>query len=48
MGVQYAAEDLMPRLRGLDMAGTRAVIVAVLAERKIAERVAAEAAAVRD
>jgi len=48
VGLQYAAEDLMPHLRGLDMAGTRAVIVAVLAERKIAERVAAEAAAARD
>ena len=36
VGLQYAAEDLLPHLRGLDLAGTRAVVVAVLAERKAA------------
>ena len=37
VGLQYAAEDLLPHLRGLDMVATRAVVVAVLAERRSAE-----------
>lgn len=38
VGLQYAAEDLLPHLRGLDAQATQAVIVAVLAERRAAER----------
>ena len=36
VGLQYAAEDLLPHLRGLDTAGVNATIVAVLAERRAA------------
>lgn len=32
-GLQHCAQDLLETLRGLDEAGTRAVLVAVLAER---------------
>lgn len=36
VGLQYAAPDLLPHLRGLDEMATRAVVVAVLAERRAA------------
>lgn len=34
VGLQYAAEDLLGHLRGVDDAGLRAVLVAVIAERR--------------
>ena len=37
-GFQHRVEELMQSLRGLDEAGTRAVLVAVLAERREAAR----------
>ncbi len=38
IGLQNRSAELMQSLRGLDEAGTRAVLVAVLAERLAAER----------
>lgn len=38
VGLQYAAEDLLPHLRGLDATAAKAVVVAVLAERRAAQR----------
>ncbi|NVB41030.1 hypothetical protein G6O69_24530 [Pseudenhygromyxa sp. WMMC2535] len=37
VGMQYATEMLMQSLRGLDQAGVRAVLVAVIAERRAQE-----------
>jgi hypothetical protein len=38
IGLQYCAADLLGHLRTLDRAGTHAVIVAVVAERRAAAR----------
>ena len=36
IGLQYCAEDILGHLRGVDDAGLRAVLVAVIAERRSA------------
>lgn len=38
VGLQHRSEDIMQSMRGLDEAGVRAVLVAVLAERLERER----------
>lgn len=38
VGLQHRSEELLQSLRGLDEAGVRAVLVAVLAERQTAAR----------
>jgi hypothetical protein len=38
VGLQYAAEDLLGALRGLDARAVTAVIVCVIAERRAAEQ----------
>lgn len=38
VGLQHRSEELMQTLRGLDEPGVRAVLVAVLAERRARER----------
>ncbi len=41
VGLQYAAEDLLGALRGLDARAVTAVLVCVIAERRAAEQPAA-------
>lgn len=38
VGLQHRAEEIMQSLRGLDEAGVRAVLIAVIAERREGER----------
>jgi hypothetical protein len=38
VGLQFAAEELLGHLRGLDADGVRACVVATVAERRAAER----------
>ena len=40
IGLQHRSEEIMQSLRGLDEAGVRAVLVAVLAERMAADQTA--------